>query len=72
VALDGGRDSGFASGARGLADDGIADGVLNGLEAQTAGKGKHIISGRGFLFRSAGNGRESSEVLPDGLGFELV
>jgi len=39
VALDGGRDSGFASGARGLADDGIADGVLNGLEAQTASKG---------------------------------
>src|SRR5271157_3372669 len=62
----------MAAGARGLADDDIAGGVLNGFQAQPAGQSEHITAGRGFLFRGAGNGRESCEVLPDGLGFEMV
>jgi hypothetical protein len=72
VALDGGRNGGFASGARGLADDDVAGGVLEGFQTQAAGLSQHVIAGRGFLFRSAGDGRKGSEVLPDGLGFEMV
>ena len=43
---------------------------IDGFQAQAPGESQHVIAGRVFLFRSAGNGRESREVLPDGLGFE--
>ncbi len=72
VALNGSRNGAGAPRARGLADDHIAGGVLHRFQAQTAGQGKHIFAGSGFLFRGAGNGRKSGKVLPDGLGFEIV
>jgi len=72
VALDGGRDSAFASAVRGLADDRIAGRVLHGFQAQAGGQRQHIIAGGGLLFRGARNGRQGGKVLPDGLWFEMI